>query len=170
MADARKALNAEDGGGRRGSSASIASSELKAFHGAFDSPDSETMEYGLLDGPSTLQVLRHDPFEKLRSDVAVPDAFRIHDDDRTTPAHAEAGRFATLHASRTEEQSFALEKAGQLRIQRATAAIGRTEPSRAHQHVPAVRFEERFVLRHAQSLTSLLSPGGATYRSDSTGL
>ena len=120
------------------------------------------MEYGLVDRTTSLEVFYHDPFEEFRRDMTVPDAFRINDDDRSTTADAQAGRFAALDSRRTEEQSLAFEKAGQLRIERATTAIGRTESSRAHQYVPAVRLEERFVLRHAQSLTSLLSPGGAT--------
>ena len=55
-------------------------------------------------------MLDDDAFEKRRSDVAIPNSFRIHDDDRSMRTHAEAGRFAAFDSTRSEQQPFALEQ------------------------------------------------------------
>ena len=56
------------------------------------------------------QMLDDDAFEKRRSDVGIPNSFRIHDDDRSTRTHAEARRFAAFDSTRSEQQPFALEQ------------------------------------------------------------
>ena len=67
------------------------------------------MEHRLVDRPTALEVLHDDSLEEFRRYVVIPDPIRIDHDDRSTAANAQAGSFATLYASRTEEQSFALE-------------------------------------------------------------
>ena len=55
-------------------------------------------------------MLNDDPVEERRRDIAVPDAFGIHYDDRTTGTHAEAGRLTSFDAARAEQEAFSLEE------------------------------------------------------------
>ena len=116
------------------------------------------MKNSCIDRSSSLQVLDHDALQQFRRDARVPHTFRIHDHNRPTPTHAEARGLTALHSGRAEQEPLAFEKTGQLRIERATSTIGRTEPSGAYQHVPAVRLEDCFVLGHDHWLTSSFSP------------
>ena len=81
------------------------------------------MEYGLVDRSTSLEMLHHDALEEFRSHAGIPCALGIHHDDRTSSADAEARCLATFYPSRSEEESFALEKARQLRVQLAAASI-----------------------------------------------
>src|SRR3954471_13976251 len=65
----------------------------------------EPVEYRFLHDLSITQVLHHDPLEELRRYTGVPDAFRVHHHDGAAHAHAQAGRLATFHPPRSEEQS-----------------------------------------------------------------
>jgi hypothetical protein len=67
-------------------------------------------EHRLVDHTSVTQMLDDDPVEERRRDIAVPDAFGIHHNDRTTCAHAEAGRLTSLDAAWAEQKPFALEE------------------------------------------------------------
>jgi hypothetical protein len=67
-------------------------------------------EHRLVDHTSVTQMLDDDPVEERRRDIAVPDAFGIHHNDRTTCADAEAGRLTSLDAVWAEQKPFALEE------------------------------------------------------------
>lgn len=71
------------------------------------------MEDRLLDDPPIAEMLDDDAFEQLRRHAGVPDAVRIHDDDRAAAANTKAGRFAAFHACGTEQQGFTLEQSGE---------------------------------------------------------
>jgi hypothetical protein len=47
-------------------------------------------------------MFNDDSLEQLGSDSTVPHTFRIHDNDRTAAAYAEAWSFAALHARWSE--------------------------------------------------------------------
>ena len=78
----------------------------------------------LLDDSSQLEVFHHDSLENLGAHPRVPDAFRIHDNDRTSSTYAKAGRFASLHSRRTEQKTLALEQRREERIERAAPSVG----------------------------------------------
>lgn len=103
----------------------------------------QLVKYRLLHHPTVTQVLDDDPLKQRRRHAGVPDAFRIHHDDRPSGANAETWRLAALYAARTEEQSFTLQQACELRVKRATAPIGRAEAAHAHEHVARVGLHER---------------------------
>ncbi len=67
------------------------------------------MKHRLLHHPTVAEMLDDDALEECRSHAGVPDALRVHDDNGSADAHAEARRLATLDATRPEQQSFALE-------------------------------------------------------------
>jgi hypothetical protein len=69
----------------------------------------ELVKYSLFDRSPILQMLDNDSFQQVGRDVGVPDPIRIHDDDRSIAADAEAWRFSPLHAIRTKEKIFALQ-------------------------------------------------------------
>ena len=73
----------------------------------------ETMEDCVLYRTPIFQVLDDDSLEQFRSDVRVPDSFRINDDDRTIAAHTEAGSLASLYPIGTEKQILTLEQLGE---------------------------------------------------------
>ena len=101
------------------------------------------MKDRLLHDAPIAQVLDDDALEQRRGHAGVPDALRVHDDDRTAGAHAETGRLATLHATRTEEQPFALEQARERRVERAALAVRRAEAADADEHVARIRLHDR---------------------------
>jgi hypothetical protein len=70
------------------------------------------MKHCLVNRNSQLEMLDHDSFEEVGSDTAIPDAFWVHDHDRSLGAHAETRRLAALHTSWSEEEIFALEQLG----------------------------------------------------------
>jgi hypothetical protein len=100
----------------------------------------EPMKDCFLHDAAALQVLDDDSLEQLRSHCAIPDSFRIHDDDWSSLAHAQAWSLAPLHASRSEQQSLSLEQRGEQRVERATSTLRRAVTSRADDDVPRVRF------------------------------
>ena len=75
------------------------------------------MKDRLFDDFPALEMLFHDALEQIRSHSRIPDALRVHHDDRTVLADAKAGRLSTLDPRRTEEEPFPLEEAGEKRIQ-----------------------------------------------------
>ena len=82
------------------------------------------MEYRFLDDASVTQVLHHDPFEQLRRDAGIPDTLRVHHDNWPASAHAQTGRFTSLHAPRAEQEPFTLKEARELCVQHAPFPIG----------------------------------------------
>jgi hypothetical protein len=89
------------------------------------------------------QVFDDDPIEERRRDVAVPNAFGVHDDDRASGADAEAGRFTAFDSMRPEQQAFALEKRGKQAIELLAAPIRRTVSADTHENVPGVWLHQR---------------------------
>jgi hypothetical protein len=71
------------------------------------------MKDRFVDRLSTLEVLDDDSLQQRRRYIRVPNAFRIHDNNRSVAAHAEARRLASFHARRTEEQIFPLQELGE---------------------------------------------------------
>ena len=96
------------------------------------------MNHGFVNDSATLEMLHDNALQQQGGDVAVPHAFRVHDDDRPAAAHAEAGRLAALDAGGAEQQSFALEERRQQCVESATAPIGGAEAARAYQHVSRI--------------------------------
>lgn len=82
------------------------------------------MEHRLIDHPPVAQMLDDDPLEQRRRHFLVPHAFRVHDDDRTSRTHAEAGRFAAFDPLRSEQQAFPLQQGRQQAIQFEATLIG----------------------------------------------
>ena len=70
----------------------------------------EAVKHRFLHHLAIAKVLDDDSLEKRRRDAGVPDAFGIDDHDRPARAYTEAWSFATLHATRTEQQVFSLEQ------------------------------------------------------------
>ena len=103
----------------------------------------ETVEDSLINRMSVLQMLYYNALQQVRRHAGIPDAFRIHDDDRSAGAHAEAGRLAALHPTRTEKQTFALEQPREGGVERAALAVRRAEPADAHEHVACIRLHDR---------------------------
>lgn len=56
------------------------------------------------------EMLDHDSFEERRSHPVIPDAFRVHDDDRSAAADAEARSLSTLHSVGAEEETLTLQE------------------------------------------------------------
>ena len=83
----------------------------------------QPMKHRLLHHAPVAQVLDDDALEERRGDARVPDAFRVHDDDRAAGADAEARGLAALHAARAEQQPLPLEEAGEGRVERAPFAV-----------------------------------------------
>ena len=106
------------------------------------------MEHRLFYGPPLFQMLDNNPLEQFRSDSGVPDTLGVDNNDRSAGTDAEAGSFAALHACWTEQEVFALEEAGQLRVEAATATLHGAKTARADDHVPPIRLHEGFRLRH----------------------
>ena len=96
-------------------------------------------------------MLDDDSLEQCGGHAGVPHALGVDDDDRTARAHAETGRLATLHATRPEEEPFALEQAREQRVERSSLAIRRAEAADAHEHVASVRLHERRELLRRES-------------------
>ena len=71
------------------------------------------MKYRFINGLSTLEVLNDDSLEQRGCNLRIPDAFRIHDDDRPVAAHAETRSLAAFHAPWAEEQIFPLQEVGE---------------------------------------------------------
>ena len=82
------------------------------------------MKNGVFDDAAVAEMFDHNALQKLRRDARVPDAFRVHDDDRPTDADAEARRLAALHSSRPEEKVFTLEELREETIQRSAPTVG----------------------------------------------
>src|SRR4051812_7658068 len=96
------------------------------------------MNHRFLDHASVAQMLADDALEERRRDVTVPDPLRVHDNDRSARADAEAGGFAALHAGGTEQQPFALQQGRQQAIQVAAPMIRRAESTDAYQDMSRV--------------------------------
>src|SRR6185436_793787 len=107
----------------------------------------------------TTQVLDDNALEHRRRHPGVPDALGVYDDAGAAGTDAEARRFTTLHAPRTEQQVFALEQLREQAIQHAAPAVRRAEPSRAHEHVAPVGVHVRPFERVAGHHTSWLLTG-----------
>jgi hypothetical protein len=82
------------------------------------------MKHRLLHDSPVPEVFHHDPLQQLRGDGGVPDAFRVHDDDWSAPADAEARGLAALDTSRTEEEPLALQKRRQEVVELSPGAVG----------------------------------------------
>ena len=100
------------------------------------------MNHSLVDNPPVLEVLDDDALEQRGRDRTVPDALRVHNDNRPAGADAQTWRLATLDAARAEQQPFTLEKLRQKGVECMTSAIGRAEAARAHQHMSRVRLHD----------------------------
>src|SRR5258708_33731760 len=84
-----------------------------------------------------------DSLEKLGSDASVPHTFRVHDNDRASATDAKTWSLAPLYACGSEQQILAFEKGGKLRIQNASAPVGRAEAAGANNNVTRVRLHPR---------------------------
>ena len=71
------------------------------------------MKDSLINRFSVLEVLDHNAFQQRGGDLGIPDAFRIHDHDRTIAAHAKARSLAALHSLRTKQQVLTLQQIGE---------------------------------------------------------
>ena len=67
------------------------------------------MKYCVGDDAAATKMLDHDALEQGRRHAGVPDRIRIHDDYRSSSANAQAGRLASLHPVRPEQQAFPLQ-------------------------------------------------------------
>ena len=70
----------------------------------------ETMETGLLDYLSQLQMLDHNSLEQLWCDVRVPDAFGVDNDNWPAAADAQAGSLTAFYSLGTKQKVLTLEK------------------------------------------------------------
>jgi hypothetical protein len=93
------------------------------------------VEDRLFDHTAIPKVLDHDAFEQRGGDPGVPDRIRIHDDDGTASANSQARRLPSLHATRSEQESFTLKQVGKQSVQLPAASVWRTEPARANEDV-----------------------------------
>ena len=82
------------------------------------------MKDRLINGLPMLEVLDDDSLQQRGRDLGVPDALRIHDDDRSVAAHAKARSLTPLHALGPKEQILALEQLGQQRVELASVTTG----------------------------------------------
>ncbi len=105
----------------------------------------EPVKNGLLNWLPILEVLDDDSLEQRGCDLRIPNAIRIHDDDRPIAAHSEARRLSALHTSRAEEQILSLQEIGEQRVELASATVGRAEIARAHQHVTRILLHLRLL-------------------------
>src|SRR5207237_7972334 len=97
------------------------------------------MKYVLIYRLAVLEMLDHDSLEQLRGHARIPDALRVHDDDRPVAADAEAGCLAALHSLRSEEESLALQELCETRIELPSAAAARPDVAGASAHRPRRR-------------------------------
>lgn len=67
------------------------------------------MKHSFFNHRAALQVLNHDSLEQFRCHTAIPDAFRVNDDNGTALAYAEARCLAPLHARWPKQQAFPLQ-------------------------------------------------------------
>lgn len=104
------------------------------------------MKYRLLHHLSVAQVLDDNALEQGRGHTGVPDAFGIHDDDRSAGTDAEAGRLAAFHAFGSEEQILALEQPGQQAVESTPSTVGCAETSGAHDDMSAVCLHARLTI------------------------
>ena len=111
------------------------------------------MEDCFLYDSTVLQVIDDYPLQQLVRYAGVPDPIGINHYYRTTRAHAEAGRLASLHPGWTEQEAFALEKHRQPRIQSAPAAIRGAEFARANKYMPGIRLHGRNGPSHVPKLS-----------------
>jgi hypothetical protein len=81
------------------------------------------MKHSLVHDATISQMLDDDALEQSRSDPGIPDALRVHDDDRTAGAYTETGGLAALHSPRAEEQSLALEQTRQQGVERPSLSV-----------------------------------------------
>jgi hypothetical protein len=63
-----------------------------------------------LHDPATLEMLHDYPLEELRCHPAIPDAGRVHDNDRASSTNTETRRLTPLDPRRTKQQSLALKQ------------------------------------------------------------
>ena len=70
----------------------------------------ETVEDSLINRMSLLEMLYHNALQQVRGHAGIPDTFRIHDDDRSGSADAQAWRLTALDALGSEEEILALEQ------------------------------------------------------------
>jgi len=101
------------------------------------------MKYVLIYRLALLEMLDHDSLEQLRGHPRIPDALRIHDDDRPVAADAEARCLAALHSLRSEEEILALQELREQRIDLPSAAARRAEVAGAYEYVARIRFHRR---------------------------
>jgi hypothetical protein len=94
---------------------------------------------------SVLKVLDDDSLEQRRGDLRVPDAFRIHYDDRAVATHPKARSFTALNALGAKKQILALKQIGEQRVELSPVAIGRAEVAGAYEHVMRVRLHLRLL-------------------------
>lgn len=81
------------------------------------------MKRGFLHNPAGAEVLDDNALEQRWGDSAIPDAIRIHDDDRATTAHAETRCFTTLYAIRAEEKALSLQQRREETVKLSTTLI-----------------------------------------------
>ena len=103
----------------------------------------QSVEHGLFDDPPVAQMLDDYPLQQRRCNPAVPDAIRIHHDDRPAAADAKAWRLTPLHPGRPEQQSFPLKQRRQQRVELSPAMVGRTKPADTDKHVSGVGIHKR---------------------------
>ncbi len=101
------------------------------------------MEDGFFDDAPILEMLDDDSLQQLWRNSTIPDPLRINDDDRPARTYAETRSFTTLDSARPEKQILALEKRCELRVQSASAALGRAETPCTHENVVGIRFHLR---------------------------
>ena len=105
----------------------------------------EPVKNRLINGLPMLEVLDDDSLQQRGRDLRVPNALRIHDDNRSVAAHAEARCLAPFHAPRAEEQILPLQKLGEKRIELTSARVGRAEIARAYEDMSRVRLHLRLL-------------------------
>ena len=116
---------------------------LKAYEPLATTSGRQSKEHRLVHDPSVPQVLNDDPLEQRRRHVAVPNPFRVHDDDGSPSTHTEARRLTALDSPRPEQQSFPLKERREQTIQLTTPLIGRTVPAHTHEDVARICIHQR---------------------------
>jgi hypothetical protein len=123
----------------------------------------ETVKNRVINWPSTLEVLYDDSLQQRRCDLRIPNAIRIHDDDRPIAADSEARSLSALHTPRAEEQILPLQELREERIELAAATVGRAEIARAHQHVTRILLHLRLPpLTHSAKIHMLTDSSTCT--------
>jgi hypothetical protein len=84
------------------------------------------------------QVLEDDPLQQGRRDSAIPNAIRVHDDDRTARAHSQTRSLTPLNPVRTKQETLALQERRQQRIKFSPAAVRRAKTADADDHVAGI--------------------------------